>query len=760
MKRQHALNLSVRMGLNSGEVVVGKIGDDLRMDYTAQGPTVGLAARMEQLSSPNTVYLSQHTTDLVSGYFDLDDLGEFNVKGLSEPVPVHQLVSTGALRTRFDVSRSRGLTRFVGRDSDMQALESALEQAQAGNGQVVGIVAEAGTGKSRLCFEFTERCRNLGMNVLEGHAVPHGKNIPYLPMMQVFRASLGIGEHDDPSLVRERIAGRMLLIDEALRDILPVLFDFFGVSEPGAPPPSMDPEARQRVLFDVLRRSVRERERERSTVTLIEDLHWFDPGSEVFLEQLVEATAGTNGLLLVNFRPEYRANWMGQSYYRQLPLTPLGPDAIQELLDDLLGHDPSIRGLAGVIHGRTAGNPFFTEEVIRELIESRNLVGERGAYRLEVPIEKLGVPGSVQSVLAARIDRLSEREKGVIHPAAVIGKEFTEPILRAVSDLTTADLGESLQALKSAEFIYEQSLYPVSEFAFKHPLTQEVALGSQLHERRRRTHAAVARAIEAAFPAKLDEQAGLLAHHWEEAGEPETAARFHRRAAEWLSGQDFAEAQRHWERVLDLTQDLPGDDALRDALRARERLLANGWRTGMREEQIEALAAEGEALATRLGDPLTSLQIRGTHAVNLYLAGHADRALGLARALPAVADGLDDLDSRVEMRSILMDAFVHSGDFEAALRTSEELLDLAGGDLTLGSERFGLSYVAWTTTRRGWIASEQGRPAEGLADLEKAIEVFRELDQGEPLSFCFSFYPNLEEFTGNDHQALRLAHQA
>jgi class 3 adenylate cyclase len=412
LKREHGLSFSARLGLNSGDVVVGKIGDDLRMDYTAQGQTVGLAQRMETLASPDTCYLSAATARLVSGYLDLEDLGEFNVKGLDEPVAVHRLIGMGSATSRFDISRARGLTRFIGRDADMATLETALEQAQAGNGQVVGIVAEAGTGKSRLCFEFAERCRARGLVVNQGTGVAHGKNLPYLPILQVFRGYYGIQEGDDDRTIREKIAGRMLLLDEDFRDELPVLFEFFGAPDPERPLARMDPDAMQRQLFSVLRRIVQgadPRAGAQSFITLIEDLHWLDPGSETFLEQWVEAVAGSSAFLLLNFRPEYRAGWSQRSYYHQIPLAPLGPDAIRDLLDDLLGSDPSTEGLAETIHARTGGNPFFTEEVVQTLIESGQLEGERGAYRLVTPVESLEVPPSVKAVLAARIDRLSER---------------------------------------------------------------------------------------------------------------------------------------------------------------------------------------------------------------------------------------------------------------------------------------------------------------------------------------------------------------
>ncbi len=476
LRLRRGLNFSARIGLNSDAVIVGKIGDDLRMDYTAQGHTVGLAARMEQIAEPGKVYLTAHTAAQVQGYFELADLGEMDVKGAGA-MHVYELQGLGQMRTRLDVSRSRGFSRFVGRGDEMHVLESALARARDGNAQVIGIVGEAGFGKSRLCYEFLERCRARGLMTYETTGVAHGKAIPFLPMLRLFRAFYGITDQDSDATARERIAGRLLLLDERLRESLPLNFEFMGVPDPENPAPRMDPEVRQRQIFDIVRRVIQARGQRETTVTLLEDLHWFDGGSAAFLEPMIEAAVGTRALVLLNFRPEYQAPWMGKSFFHQLPLAPLGPDAIRELLDALLGTDKSINGLAELIHSRTAGNPFFTEEVVQNLIESGKLQGAKGAYRLVTPVGKLEVPSSLHALLAARIDRLAEREKDVLQTAAVIGREFDEPTLAAVVEQDAPQLREALQKLKDAEFVYEQSLYPVAEYLFKHPLTQEVGAG-------------------------------------------------------------------------------------------------------------------------------------------------------------------------------------------------------------------------------------------------------------------------------------------
>jgi class 3 adenylate cyclase len=711
VKREHGVGFSTRMGMHSGEVVVGAIGDDLRMDYTAQGHTVGLAQRLEALASPDTCYLTATTAALVKGYVELEDLGQFQVKGAREPVHVHRLVGAGSAQTRFDLSRARGLTRFVGRDADMATLDAALAQAQAGNGQVVGVVAEAGTGKSRLCYEFVERCRAHGVTVLEGHAVAHGKNVPYLPMLEVFRAFYGIADQDDDYTVREKIAGRLLLSDESFREVLPVMFEFFGVPDPDRPAPSMSPEAKQSQLFAVLRRLVQEDTRAdaRNLVVLIEDLHWFDSASEVFLEQWVEALAGSSSFLLVNFRPEYHAEWTQKSYYRQVPLTPLGTEAICELLADLLGADTSVQGVAEAIHARSGGNPFFTEEIVQALIESGQLEGSRGAYRLTTPVERLDVPASVQAVLGARIDRLPGNNKHVLQAAAVIGTEFTEPILSAAAELPVEELRTALAALRTGEFIYDRALYPVAEYAFKHPLTQEVALGSQLQDRRRRTHALVACAIEEILADKLDEHAALLAHHWEEANERLVAAQWHRRAAERVGHSDAFQAFPHLQRILALTDELEPSSE-RDELRleaCRSLLLKEGWSIGLSREEREAFFVEGLDLAQRSGDVGCTVDLHVGHALGCGVGGDLRAYYEGTRTAAALVDETVSRGTAAMSLSGLCYSSYLVGELHESLENADRAACLTEGDPTAGVETAGFS---------AWIYSFQGG-AQALAIL-------------------------------------------
>ncbi len=730
VKRTHGVGFSTRLGLHSGEVVVGSIGgtgDDLRMTYTAQGHTVGLAQRMETLASPDTCYLSAATAELVAGYFALEDLGAFRVKGLSEPVGVHRLLGPGRLRTRFDASQARGLTRFVGRGADMRMLDEALTEAQAGLGRAVGVAAEAGTGKSRLCHEFAERCRGRGITVNVAHALAHGTHIPYLPMLEIFRLYYGITEQDDDRVAREKLAGRLLLLDASLREALPVVFEFFGVPDPARPVPTMDPDAKQRQVFAVLRRAIQDPQAgARQLVVVIEDLHWLDAASEALVAAWVDAIAGSSALLVVNFRPEYRAEWMQRPWYRPLTLSPLGPAETRELLGDLLGADPSIAGLADRIHGETSGNPFFTEEVVQALVDAGDLVGTRGAYRLAVDVASIRVPPSVHGILAARIDRLPAREKLVLQTGAVIGQTFTEPILTTVTELPSAEVRAALAALQAAELVYEQSPFPVAEYVFKHALTREVALRSQLREGRRRLHVATARAIEAAHPDELEEHAALLAHHWEEADEAIAAATWLTRAAQWAGRRNFAAAARHVERALDLVRRKPdAPEAARLGARLSGERLALGFRVGLARDEEERIFAEGLGWAERLGDPPVIARLHQAIAVLCCLDLRLEPALHHAAEWERAAGTNADPEIRSYAQWPALLPLRMAGDLATARRCSQWQLDATKDHPTWGLRDWAMSAQANALNELAWIDLLGGNLEGARANAERGIDVAR-----------------------------------
>jgi class 3 adenylate cyclase/tetratricopeptide (TPR) repeat protein len=717
LRRADGLNFSVRIGINSGEVVAGAIGAEGKLEYTAVGHTVGLAQRMEALAEPGKAYLTEHTAKLAEGYLELNDLGEFEVKGSSHPIGVFELVGAGSARSRFDLSRERGLSRFVGRAQEMKLLEEALEQTKQGRGGVIGLVAEPGVGKSRLCQEFADRCRAEGIDVYETQAQAHGTAIPFLPILQMMRAYFGIEDHDSERVSREKIAGRLLLLDPEFADDLPLVFDFLGVPDPDRPAPQVSAEARQRLMRGVVRRLYRVPGRTVVTVSLMEDLHWMDEGSGQLVAESVSAVEGTTNLLLVNFRPEYQPEWADSPVYRRVPLVPLGPDSTKELLADLAGDDPSLDGLAELVHERTGGNPFFIEEVIRELVEAGYLVGERGGYRLTRPVDDTGVPATVQAILAARIDRL-ETAKALLQAASVIGKEVPEPALKMVAGVDDTALAEGLKELIGAGFLYEAEIYPERILAFSHPLTQEVAYGSQLGEQRAKAHAAAGQALIELNPERHEELAALIAQHLEEGHETLEAARWYARAAYRAGYGHPQDAMRLWEKVSHLADELPEDEETA-ALGVFSRLLRldYAWRIGMDKDQVDALMVETEERATKMGDLRSLSLLRMLSRARPGLEQHGEEWMAAVDEAVSLADESGDRDLRIGIRAAGSYAYLASGEYEGSDRLLDEALELAGDDHTAGAGVvIGCPY-GFALHFKGVIARERG-------ELDRADELF------------------------------------
>jgi class 3 adenylate cyclase len=733
-------SFSTRMGLNSGEVVVGTIGDDQRMEYTAIGHTVGLAQRMESVAEPDTCFLSAATANLVEGFFELDDRGEVAVKGIDAPLRAFRLDGIGVSQSRFEVSQSRGLSRFVGRGSDLRSLEEALGQAAGGNGQVVGVVAKAGTGKSRLCFEFLEQCRAEGLRVFEARAVAHGRHVPYLPILEVFRAYFEITIELDPAEARRQVGDRLLALGDDLADVLLVVFDFLGIGDPDVPPPALDPTVRQRQLMGVMSLIVRSFNDTRPAVTLIEDLQWLDSASEEFLSHMVDARAGTRSLLLLNFRPEYRADWMAKSWYRQIPLAPLDRASVAEVLADLLGDDSSIAGLTDPVYSRADGNPFFVEEVARNLIETGHLEGSRGNYRLVTPIESLEVPDTVNAVLAARIDRLSERDKRLLQVASVIGKDFPESLLDAVAELEPTELAASLTALGQAEFIRELSLYPAVEYTFEHPLTQEVAAGSLLKDRRQDLHSRIATAIELHGAGSIDERAALLAMHYQQAAEPLPAARWHKRAAEWVARSDYIAAGHHWRAICELLHDQPTDTETADlGFAACVQLLIGSLYFELGPEERTTVYEDGRRYAEAIGDPRTKFMLGFAHARSVLGGGDvAGNMTYTAQNYRAVQTDPDSV-IRAHTRMMTVDALIWATQLREAKAAADGWLaefhePLPPEDLVLG---FSPHAIVWFW--RGYALAWGGRLTAAHHDFVNSLRA-GEQDETPPTVHWTEFY--------------------
>src|SRR2546427_10383 len=406
VRRSHGLEMQARVGLNSGEVVVRAIDSSLHMDYSAVGQTTHLAARMEQLATPGSIRLTAATLRLAEGLVQVNALGQFPVKGLTEPVEVFELVGASAIRGRLQASAARGLTRFVGRQQELLALQQALERAGAGHGQVVALVGEPGVGKSRLVYEFVHSHHTQSWRVLESASVSYGKATPYFPVIDLLKRYSHAEEHDDTRTIRAKVTGQVLTLDPALQDTVPALLSLLDALPDDSPfLPLAPPQRRQRTL-DALKRVFLRESHEQPLLLVFEDLHWIDSETQALLNSLVESLPTSRLLLLVNYRPEYQHGWGSKTYYTQLRLDPLPPASADELLQALLGDDAGLTPLMQLLIALTEGNPFFLEESVRTLMETRVLVGEPGTYSLVQAIPTIHMPATVQAMLAARIDRL------------------------------------------------------------------------------------------------------------------------------------------------------------------------------------------------------------------------------------------------------------------------------------------------------------------------------------------------------------------
>jgi class 3 adenylate cyclase/tetratricopeptide (TPR) repeat protein len=756
LRREEGLSFSVRLGINSGEIVIGRINEDLRMDYTAQGHTIGMASRMEQLAAPDRCYLSESTAALVGDYFQLRDLGTFNVKGLTNATHVFELQGVGRHRTRLDVSRSRGLSKFVGREAETKQLDRALEETRRGNARVVGVVAEPGAGKSRLCYEFVEKAQRAGVQVLTGHCLPHGAMIPFHPVLEILRAYFGIEESDSPKAAREKIAGRMLLVDDSMRTSLPLVFDFLGVPDPERPIPPMDPEPRRRMLYQALSSTLECGRDGNAAVMLVEDMHWCDGASLAFLTDMMKVLPETCEMLLMNYRPEFHAPWLDNPQFEQIQLAPLGPAEVGLILRDLVGNDESTKPLIANIERTTSGNPFFVEELVHALVEAGSLEGTRGNYRLVRPVEDIILPPTVHSVLAARIDHLPDRQKEVLQSASVIGKKFSEAVLQRIVLYDESDVRVSLDALCEAGFLYEREVYPAKRYAFQHPLTQEVAYRTQLTEKRRTLHLTIARTLTELESEKADENAALLGHHWESAGEYLEATAAYRHAAERASATEMREARRHWTKVTEMLEHLaPTEPNIEHALAAAEGMLSLCWRLGLGSEEANRIYEWGEAWALKSSTSGPRARLRGAYGAWHIFIGEIDRAL----AIYDEAVGMLDADSESTLRTMLASrrayACLLAGKLRTALRLCREVIESMGEE----SPRPGVTFGDWIfmMSFSGLVLTYLGRLAEAGSILDKCLKLAIESGEVGSANACRGFGVTHAWFLGDGVTAMQHA---
>jgi tetratricopeptide (TPR) repeat protein len=748
--------LRIGVGLNSGEVVVRSLANDVNFDYSALGQTTHLAARMEQLAAPGTILLTSANAREVEGFVQLNALGAKQIKGVSQPVEIFELVGANLACTRLQAAARRGLTPFVGRKSEIDNFQQRTERVTGGGGQIFAIVGEAGMGKSRLVREFSQNQVPAGWRVVAASAVSFGKATPYFPVIELLRDYFSLSGGESSESVRSKILSAIRDLDVALTDMVPPILTLLdAMPEPvgsgGITSPNiveqwaevaeamtkftdMEPPQRRRHTLEGLKRLLLRESQNQPLLVVFEDLHWVDAETQAFLDGLADSLPTARILLLVNYRIGYKHDWVDKAYYTQFRLNPLPPEGAEALLQSLLGQDEDLRPLKKLLIERTEGNPFFVEESVRALVESGALIGTKGDYRPAHRLDNIGIPGTVQTVLADRIDRLAIDDKHLLQCAAAIGVIVPWRLLRAVAGLPDDELYGCLANLKSSEFLYESNLFPEPEYSFTHALTNEVAYGALLHERRIELHERIVAALEEFAGNRKDESVDALAHHATRGELWEKAARYQRQAGnKALSRSAFSDALASYQRAFAALTHLPETRETAEFqvdlhLDCRNVLFLLGELSRVGEHLQQA-----KALAEALSDEQRTARV--LNFLNGYygLVGDPDRAIEMGqRALSLSAVHADPALGAV-VRYYTGVAYKQTGHHVQAIEMLESGIHNISDALRF--ERFGTAAILSVTCRSHLVQSlaEVGRFGAGERWAESGIQTAEEADHAASL---------------------------
>jgi DNA-binding NtrC family response regulator/tetratricopeptide (TPR) repeat protein len=745
----------VRQTIHWGEVVVDVQASDPAARVLAVGQTLATPVRLLGHAAPGDVLVSPQLGRLVQGWFELDARRIPLGGGQPNEVGAYAVMALDPRRQSLGGFAARVHSRFVGRERELAALHELLARAEAGRGQVVGIVGEPGVGKSRLLYEFRQRLSWKRVLSLEGQSVSYGSTIPYLPVLDLLRAYFQIEERDDPQRIREKVTSTLLTLDDALGAARAPFFALLNLPVEDMQWQALDPSQRRQQMLDALKRLVLRESRVQPVLLVLEGLHWIDAETQVFLESLIESLPAARVLLLVTYRPDYQHRWGNRTYYTQLRLDPLPPESAQELLDALLGDDTGRAPLKRLLIEWTQGNPFFLEESVQTLVETGVLVGERGAYRVVQALPTMQIPPTVQAVLAARIDRLPPREKRLLQCAAVIGNNVPLSLLQAVVEQPAEALRQGLSHLQAAEFLYETGHSPDPEYTFKHALTHDVAYGSLTTERRRALHARIVESLESLYADRLADQVDRLAHHalrgevWGKA-----VTNFGQAGARAAARSANREAVACFEQALVGVQHVPeGREKLEQAIDLRSHLGNALVPLGEFRRIIDHLR-EAERLAEELGDRRRLARVSSFMSFCVWMTGDHDRAVALGQRALAIADTFRDFPLQVRTNFYIGQAYNAKGDYRNAIDVLRRTV--VSLEAELRRKRLGMAGLPAVFSRSwlAWCRAELGEFAEGAAMADEGMRIAEEADHPFSLAVACSGIGILSLRKGDLHRAI------
>jgi class 3 adenylate cyclase/tetratricopeptide (TPR) repeat protein len=676
LEKKYGFKFKMRIGLNSGLVVVGSIGDDLRMDYTAIGDTVNLASRMETSAKPGTILISGYTYKLARDFFEFEPLGKIQVKGKEEPQEAYRLLGTGDIKTRIEAAAVAGFTKFVGRKGEMETLQEALTKARSGSGQVVGVAGEAGVGKSRLIIEMKKLFPKDEYGYLEGQCLQHGGSMAYLPILDILKSYFEITEGEQESLIKQKMNEKILQLDETLLAVLSPLQELLSLIVEDKVYVEIDPRKKREKIFEAIKDLFIRESQHKPLILVFEDLQWIDRTSEEFIDYLIGWLANSPILLIILYRHEYTHSWRNKSYYSDIRLDQLSMESSAELLQAILQEGEVTPDLRDLILGKAGGNPLFVEELAHALTESGVIQNEDHRYILSTKPADIQIPDTIQGIIAARIDRLDDRLKSVMQLASVVGTEFAFPILQAIAE-TKEDLQSHLLSLQKYEFICEKRLVPELQYIFKHALIQEVAYNSLLLKRRQAIHEKIGMAIEEIYPSRIEEFYETMAYHYARSEEKEKAYRYLKLSAEKAySHHANWEALRYYLNAVEICDHMPQTASVRrEGIEARFALYRPAMFLGYPDEAL-TLLREGAQLSVELGESRKASEFESKIAAAYALRGQTQLAVDHGERCFYEAERAADLDLMAETARDLCFVYSLRGDYKRILSLSSKVIPL------------------------------------------------------------------------------------